>query len=135
MPPGEGVSVQGVERLVCGAEDEGGEVVPGGVGDPGVFFLGHLGADETSGVCFAEGADGTDVKEDVVVDGAWDEAVADGDGEVSRLRQFNAIGDLERDGVLKNGGGVARNEKQVTGGNGGEHFDVKGDGALGSREC
>jgi hypothetical protein len=59
-----------------GVKGEMGKIVPGGGGNPGVLALRGLSADEAGWICDAEGADGSDVEEKRVIDGFWDEAVA-----------------------------------------------------------
>jgi hypothetical protein len=59
-----------------GVEGEMGKIVPGGGRDPGVLALGGLSANEAGGIGDAEGTDGSDVEEKRVINGFWDEAMA-----------------------------------------------------------
>jgi hypothetical protein len=99
----------GAER--GGVEGEMGQIVPGGGGNPGILALGGLSADEAGWVGDAEGADGSDVKEKRVVNGFWDEAVANFLLEVLGRGDEDGKRGAERNGVFvrKEGGEAALN--------------------------
>jgi hypothetical protein len=83
-----------------GIQGEMGEVVPGGGGNPGIFALGRLSADEAGWVGDAEGSDGSDVEEKRVIDGFGDKTVADLLFKILGGRDENSEWGSERDGVL-----------------------------------
>jgi len=88
----------GAER--GGVKSEMGKIVPSGGGNPGILAFGGLGADEASGVGDAEGADGSDVKEERIIDGFRDETVADFLPEVLGGRYEDSERRAEGDGIL-----------------------------------
>lgn len=113
-----------------GFENESGQIVPGGVGDPGVFFLGHLGADETGRVRKPESSDGAHVLESVVVNAARDKSVSDGDGRVCWLGKFDGVRGLKKDRVGRGDRTMASEKKEMGGGGGADDFHVEGQWAA-----
>jgi hypothetical protein len=103
----------GTER--GGVQSEMGEIVPSGGGDPGVFALGRLSADEAGWVGDAEGSDGSDVEEKRIIDGFGDKTVANLLFEILGGWDENSERGSERDGVLvgEEGGQAALNKNGV----------------------
>lgn len=134
LEPGKGVGVERVKGLIRGAQDEGGQIVPGGVGHPGMLLLGHLSSNKAGGVSSTQSSNRPDVEEDVVVNRAGDQAVTDRNGEICGLRKLNAVRDLESDGGLRDRGWLTSYEKEMTGSDGSEDLNIKRDGAASSRK-
>jgi len=81
-------------------KSEMGKIVPSGGGNPGILAFRGLGADKASWIGDAEGADSSNVKEKRIIDGFWDEAVADFLLKVLGRRYEDGERRAEGDGIL-----------------------------------
>lgn len=111
-------------------EDKESKVVPGRVGDPTMFFFGHVGANETCWVGLAKGPHSSNVLECGVIDGEGNQTVSERNGETFRIGKLHAVRDGEADG---RGGRLWRNAgscDDVTGADGSDHLKVEFDRAF-----
>lgn len=91
-------------------ENETGEVVPGGLGDPREFILSHLGADETSWISGTQSSNSSNILISIVVNVSWNKPVTKRDESSRRSGQFNSIRSFETSDSLRSGRSNARND-------------------------